>query len=157
MNKWIKVVIAILICQVAGIVGSIFTTPSIATWYVTLQKPSFSPPNWIFAPVWTTLFTLMGISLYLVWNRGLKNKGVRNSVLIFSAQLILNIVWSLLFFGLQNPFYALMEIIILWIAILITIIKFYRIDNRAGLLLLPYLLWVSIASVLNYYIFILNP
>ena len=156
MNKWIRLIIAILVCQLAGVVGSIFTAPSIATWYSKLQKPFFSPPNWVFAPVWITLFTLIGISLYLIWNKGLKDKLVKVSISVFAVQLILNVLWSFLFFGLQNPFYGLIEIIMLWIAILITILKFYKVDKRAGLLLLPYILWVSIATVLNYYIFVLN-
>jgi tryptophan-rich sensory protein len=121
-----------------------------------LQKPSFSPPNFVFAPVWVTLFILMSISLYLVWNKGLKNKEVRISISIFAIQLVLNILWSLLFFGLQNPFYGLIDIIALWVAILITIMRFYKVDRRAGLLLLPYILWVSLAMILNYYVFILN-
>ena len=152
MNKWIKLIIAILICQLAGVFGSIFTYSSIGTWFVSLQKPAFSPPNWLFGPVWITLYTLMGISLYLIWN-----KRDKFSILIFGFQLILNALWSLLFFGLQNPFYALVEIIILWFAILIMIVKFYKIDKRAGLILLPYILWVSVATALNYYVFILNP
>ena len=151
MNKWIKLIIAVLICQLAGVFGSLFTSPSIGTWYAQLEKPFFTPPNWVFGPVWITLFTLMGISLYLVWNK--KDKV---SISIFGVQLVLNALWSLLFFGLQNPFYALVEIIILWFAILITIVKFYKIDKRAGLILLPYILWVSIATALNYYVWILN-
>ena len=156
MNRWVKLVVAILVCQLAGVVGSIFTTPSIATWYATLQKPFFSPPNWLFAPVWITLFILMGISLYLVWDKGLKDKGVKISISVFAVQLFLNALWSFLFFGLQNPLYGLIEIIILWVAILITIFEFYKVDKKAALLLLPYILWVSIATVLNYYIFVLN-
>jgi tryptophan-rich sensory protein len=157
MNKWVRLVIAVLICQSAGFIGSLFTTPSIATWYDKLQKPFFSPPNWVFAPVWLTLYTLMGISLYLVWNKDLKNKAVKTSILVFAVQLVLNVSWSFLFFGLQNPFYGLMGIVILWIAILVTIFKFYKVDRRAGIILLPYILWVSIATALNYYVFILNP
>ena len=157
MNKWIRLIVAIIICQMAGVIGSIFTTPYIATWYATLKKPFFSPPNWVFAPVWLTLFSLMGISLYWVWNKDLKNKEVKNSVLIFTSQLIMNILWSVLFFGFQNPFYGLIGIIILWVTILFTILKFYKIDKRAGLILIPYILWVSIATALNYYVLILNP
>jgi len=151
MNKWVKLIIAILFCQLAGVFGSIFTSSSIRTWYVELQKPFFTPPNWIFGPVWITLYTLMGIALYLVWD-----KKDRVSISIFGFQLILNALWSLLFFGMQNPLYGLVEIIILWFAILITIVRFYKIDKKAGLILLPYILWVSIATALNYYIWILN-
>lgn len=153
MNKWFKLIISILVCQMAGVIGSIFTGPSIPIWYAGLQKPAFAPPNWVFAPVWITLFTLMGVSLYLVWE---KRKNIKVPLILFGIQLILNIVWSLLFFGLQSPFYALIEIIILWIAILLTILSFYKISKRAGILLLPYISWVSLAAILNYYIWLLN-
>lgn len=156
IGKIVKIVSAILICEVVGIIGSIFTAPSISTWYASLQKPSFAPPNWLFAPVWTTLFALMGISLYLVWDKGLKNKEVKNGLLIFGVQLFLNVLWSFLFFGLHSPFYGFIGITFLWIAIAITIFKFHTISKNAALLLLPYIIWVSIAAVLNYYIFILN-
>jgi len=154
MNKWIRFIVAILICQIAGIIGSIFTTPSIPTWYSGLNKPSFSPPNWIFGPVWITLFTLMGISLFLVWEKGIKK--IKIPLIIFGIQLILNVIWSLLFFRLQSPFYAFAEIIILWIAISITILSFFKISKRAGLILMPYIFWVSFAAILNYYVWILN-
>ena len=152
-----KLIVAIVICQLAGIVGSLFTTPAISTWYVTIQKPSFTPPNWLFGPIWITLFTLMGISLYLVWKKDLKNKDVKSSLFIFFVQLVLNSLWSILFFGLRSPFYAFIEIIILWVAIAITIIKCYKISKMAGLILLPYIVWVSIALTLNFYVLILNP
>lgn len=152
MNKWIKLIACILICQMAGVIGSIFTTPSISTWYEQIQKPDIRPPNWAFGPVWITLYTLMGISLYWVLNE----KNVRIPVIFFSIQLVLNAIWSIIFFGLQNPFYAFIEIIILWIAILLTIISFYKVSRKAGLILLPYIIWVTIATILNYYIWILN-
>jgi benzodiazapine receptor len=156
MSKALKLIISILVCQGAGVIGSVFTSPAIPTWYASLEKPSFNPPNWIFAPVWTLLFLLMGISLYLIWERGLENKKVRTAIFIFSVQLALNIVWSVIFFGLQAPLYAFVEIIILWLAILITIISFYKISKLAAFLLLPYILWVSFASILNFSIMILN-
>jgi benzodiazapine receptor len=156
MIKALKLIISILICQGAGILGSVFTSPAIPTWYASLEKPSFSPPNWVFAPVWTLLFLLMGISLYLIWERGLENKKVRRAIFIFAVQLALNILWSIIFFGLQVPLYAFIEIIILWLAILITIISFYKISKLAAYLLLPYILWVSFASILNFSIMILN-
>ena len=149
-----RLIAAILICQLAGIIGSVFTTPSIPTWYAGINKPDFTPPNRLFAPVWTTLFLLMGISLYWIWEKGLKKNKL--AVYVFSAQLILNIIWSLLFFGLQNPYLAFIEIIILWIAILTTIILFYRISKKAGIMLIPYLVWVSIAAFLNYSVWVLN-
>ena len=152
--KITKLILAILICQLAGIVGSIFTSPSIQTWYATLQKPVFTPPSWLFAPAWITLYTLMGISLYLVWNK--RDKRVKEAISIFFVQLVLNSIWSILFFGLQSPFLAFIEIIILWIAILFTILKFYRISKNAGLLLIPYIIWVSFALILNFSIWWLN-
>ena len=155
-NKFVKFIAAILACQLAGFVGLVFTAPAITAWYATVQKPFFNPPNWIFAPVWTTLFLLMGISLYLIWEKGLDKKEVKLAVSVFGVQLALNIVWSFLFFGLQNPLLAFIEIVLLWIAILATIILFYRISKKAGLLLVPYLLWVSFAAFLNYSIWILN-
>jgi len=155
-NKVVKLIVAILICQLAGVIGSVFTAPAITAWYATIQKPLFNPPNWVFAPVWTTLFLLMGISLYLVWGKGLEKKEVKLAVSVFGFQLALNVVWSFLFFGLQSPFLAFLEIVLLWIAILATIVLFYRVSKKAGVLLVPYLLWVSFAAFLNYNIWILN-
>ena len=154
--KWIRLIISIIICQLAGVVGSVFTAPSIPTWYATLQKPFFTPPSWVFAPVWITLFTLMGISLYLVWERGMENRNVRVAVYVFGLQLVLNAAWSFLFFGLQNPFLAFAEILVLWISIMASIILFYRISKRAGLILIPYIVWVTVATALNYSVWILN-
>lgn len=155
-NKIIKFMISILICQLAGIIGSIFTSQSVGTWYLELQKPSFNPPNWIFAPVWIILYFLMGISLYLVWSEGNKSKEAKSAYSIFGVQLFLNAIWSLLFFGLQSPFYAFLEIIFLWIAILFTIICFLKISKSAAYLLIPYILWVSFAAVLNFSLWVLN-
>jgi tryptophan-rich sensory protein len=151
-----KLIASIVICQAAGSIGSIFTAPSIPTWYASLVKPLWTPPNWLFAPVWITLFLLMGIALYIVWDKGLEKKETRIAVSVFGVQLVLNALWSIIFFGLQMPFYAFIEIIILWIAILVTIIKFYQISRPAAAVLLPYIIWVTIASALNYYVWILN-
>ena len=152
-----KLISAIVICQSAGIVGSIFTSPSVQTWYATLQLPSFAPPGWFIGMVWIILYTLMGISLYLVWNKGLRNKQVKNSLYLFGLQLILNAVWSFIFFGLRSPFLALIEIVFLWVAIAFTILKFYKISRKTAWLLLPYIAWVSVALTLNFYIWRLNP
>jgi tryptophan-rich sensory protein len=130
--------------------------PSIPTWYASLQKPAFNPPNWIFGPVWTTLFIMMGVAAFLVWDKGLENKKVKISLAIFGLQLLLNVLWSILFFGLQSPLYAFIDIIMLWASILATIIYFYRISAAAAYLLIPYILWVSFASILNLSIVILN-
>ena len=153
----IKLVISIVICQLAGLIGSFFTVPSIPTWYPTLKKPPFTPPNWLFAPVWTTLFLLMGISAFLVWHKGINDRQVRISLSIFGAQLILNILWSVMFFGLKSPLAGFIDISILWLAILFTILNFFKISKTAGILLIPYILWVSLAAALNISIVILNP
>ncbi len=178
-QKIIKLVISILICEGAGIIGSFFTAPAIKTWYVSLEKPFFSPPNWIFAPVWTVLFLLMGISLYLVWVKNWRvetpeNESAKkawnpiseklwsgtwreeNAVAIFVLQLVLNILWSVIFFGLKLPSIASAEILMLWVAILYTIVNFYRISKSASFLLLPYILWVTFAAVLNLSVWLLN-
>lgn len=151
-----RFLISIIICQAAGFIGSIFTTSSIPTWYAFLQKPDFVPPNWLFAPVWTILFLLMGISAALIWQKGFKNKNVKTALIIFGIQLVLNTLWSFLFFGIRNPFYAFLEIIILWFAILLTIVSFYKISRPAVYLLIPYILWVSFAAFLNFSIWQLN-
>ena len=156
MNKILMLIISVMICQLAGIIGSLFTFNSVKTWYLTLTKPSFNPPSAVFGPVWTILFLMMGIALFLVWQKGLDAPGVKVALLIFAAQLILNILWSIIFFGLKLPLFAFIEIVILWIFILLTIINFYRISHPAGLILIPYILWVSFASVLNFAIFLLN-
>lgn len=152
----IRLVVAIAIAELAGIVGSIFTTPSIPTWYATLAKPELAPPNWIFAPVWTTLFVLMGIAAFLVWRKGLARRDVKIALGIFLGQLVLNTLWSIIFFGLQSPGGAFIELIFLWFAILATIIVFARISKPAAWFLIPYILWVSFAGYLNYAIWTLN-
>lgn len=143
-------------CQMAGVIGSIFTTPAIPTWYANINKPSFRPPNWVFAPVWTILFLLMGIALFLILRKGLKNKNVKIAFFFFIFHLVLNTLWSILFFGLESPFAAFIEIIFLWASILVSIILFLPISRIAGYLLIPYLLWVSFASILNFSIWRLN-
>ena len=152
----IKLIVSITICLFAGFLGSFFTIPAIPTWYATLAKPSFAPPNWLFFPVWTTLFVMMGISLYLVWRRGLEGQQVKNALVIFAVQLILNVLWSAAFFGLRSPLSGLIEISILWISIAFTIMIFMKISRTAGLLLIPYIIWVSFAAILNFMIWRLN-
>jgi benzodiazapine receptor len=152
-----KFVVSIVVCQCAGIIGSVFTTPAIPTWYATLQKPAFTPPNWLFAPAWITLYLLMGIAAFLIWRVGLENKRVRMALIIFLVQLVLNSLWSVAFFGMQSPLYGFIVIIILWLAILLTILLFARISAVAAWLLVPYILWVSFASALNISIWQLNP
>jgi tryptophan-rich sensory protein len=156
LKKTIMFIISIAIPLLAGFIGSIATSGSVSSWYQTINKPSFNPPDWVFGPVWTTLFILMGISLYIVWSKGLKKKGVKKALGVFGVQLGLNILWSFLFFGLKSPLYALIEIVILWAAILYTIILFHKISKKAAYLLIPYILWVSFAFVLNLAIFLVN-
>ena len=150
--NWKKLSIAILIPLLVGLIGSYFTISSVNTWYSTLEKPSFNPPSWLFGPVWTILYVLMGIAFYLVWIAK-KNKTAIN---LYSVQLGFNLLWSLLFFGLKSPLYGLICIIALWLAIVATIFAFYKISKTAAGLMVPYILWVSFASVLNYMVFVLN-
>lgn len=152
----ITALLFVAICLAAGIIGSIFTFQSIPTWYAGLNRPDFSPPNWIFGPVWTTLYIMMGIAAYMVYAKGVKKKEVKIALSIFGAQLALNTLWSVLFFGLQSPLYGLVCIVALWLAIAATIWKFWGISRNAALLLVPYILWVSFASVLNYSIWMMN-
>jgi len=151
-----KLIFSIFICLFAGFIGSYSTTPAIPTWFATLQKPSFAPPNWVFGPVWTSLYIMMGISLFLVWQKGLENKTVKAAIYLFAGQLVLNALWSVVFFGLRSPLLGLIEIIILWIAILATILSFMKVSRTAAYLLIPYILWVSFASIVNFSIWSLN-
>jgi tryptophan-rich sensory protein len=153
----IKLVVSLVACQCAGAIGSIFTTPAIPTWYAALEKPSFNPPNWLFAPAWITLYLLMGIAAFLVWRKGLGQKGVRAALVVFLVQLVLNALWSVVFFGLKSPLWGVVVILALWVAILLTILRFFKLSTAAGALLLPYILWVSFASVLNVAVWVLNP
>ncbi len=174
INNLAKLIIAIAVSESAGIIGSVFTIPSIATWYAGLVKPEFAPPNWVFAPVWTILFALMGVAAFLVWSSCAKasddkKKGIKVSLFLFGIQLVLNTLWSIIFFGLHNPGAAFVEIIFLWLAILATIIAFAKTSSPASgirtsegrgklaaWLLVPYIFWVSFAAYLNYAIWILN-
>ena len=154
--NWIQLIVALLVAQLAGIVGSVFTASSVSTWYLGIVKPSFNPPSWLFGPVWVTLFFLMGLALYLVWNSGLDAPGVKAALVLFAIQWVLNILWSVFFFGLRSPFLAFIEIVLLWISIVATVAFFYRISFAAAILLVPYLLWVSFAAILNLSIWRLN-
>ncbi|MBU4274786.1 tryptophan-rich sensory protein [Patescibacteria group bacterium] len=147
-----KLMISIVVCQLAGLVGAVFMIPAMEGWYKNLRKPFFAPPDWIFSPVWIILFMLMGVSLFLVW----KKRADGEARVVFFTQLILNILWSAFFFGLKSPGLAFIELVFLWFAILCTIIIFYKIYKLAGLLLLPYILWVTFAGVLNFSIWIIN-
>jgi len=155
MNK-IKLSISIVIPLFAGFLGSIFTNTSVATWYQTLSVPSLNPPSWVFAPVWTVLYIMMGIAFYLVWRKKETGRDIFWSVWIFFVQLFFNILWSLLFFGMENPMLALWGVGMLWITIFLNVIAFARVEKKSAWLMLPYLAWVSFAAYLNYAIFILN-
>lgn len=153
----VKLVVSIALPLGAGALGGLATAPAIPTWYQTLNKPVFSPPQWLFGPAWTTLYILMGIALFLVWRQGFSAPGVRLALLAFLVQLVLNVIWSFLFFGLRSPLIALIEIVVLWLAILFTIIRFFRVSVPAGVLLLPYIGWVTFATILNAALVKLNP
>ena len=152
----VKLVLFVAFCEMAGVVGAVFTISSIPTWYAGIRKPDIAPPNWVFAPVWTTLYGLMGVSLFLVWSETFGKGFGRSAIAVFFMQLVLNVLWSYLFFGLQSPFLGVVEITILWFTITATVAFFFRISRTAGVILLPYLGWVSLAAHLNYMIFILN-
>ncbi len=149
-------VLSIGVCFLAAGIGSVFTASAIDTWYTTLQKPFFNPPNWVFGPVWTLLYLLMGISLYLVWITNIGREKKQQAITFFFIQLALNVLWSILFFGLKSPSAAFVGIVLLWLAIFLTIKNFLKISRVAGWLLVPYIAWVSFASVLNLSIIILN-
>lgn len=155
-NPLVVFIVILLISFLPGILGSSVTFSSINSWYVTLNKPFFTPPNWLFGPAWSVLYILMGISAYLVYQKGIKNAKVRQGLIIYGIQLVFNGLWSFLFFGLRSPFLGLFGIAILWLLIVWTIFKFSKVSKTAAIILIPYLLWVSFASLLNYYTYILN-
>lgn len=179
MGKILKFIISIVVCQLAGAIGAVVTVPAIGGWYSALNKPEITPPGWVFGPAWTVLYFLMGIALYLVWEKNWEarvpaavktsrawNRFSRklfdgdwrrqNVILIFAIQSFLNILWSLLFFELKSPGVAFFELLMLWVAILYTIINFWRVSKPAGYLLVPYLFWVAFAGYLNFSIWMMN-
>lgn len=156
MRDSIKFVIAVTVPLVVGGLSGFATSRGVETWYPTLVKPSFNPPSWVFGPVWTMLYLMMGIAAFLVWRKGLETAGVQGALSLFVVQLALNGLWSILFFGLQSPGWALAEIVVLWLAIVATLVAFWRLTAAAGWLLAPYLAWVSFAAVLNGSIWVLN-
>lgn len=156
MRNLLKLIVCIGVCQLAGVIGSVFTMENIPTWYASLNKPPLQPPNWLFGPVWITLYTLMGVSIFLVIKNGLNKPGVKSAAGLFAVQLVLNTLWSIVFFGMHELLMSVFIIAALWIMILLTMLKFKPISFTAAVLLLPYLLWVSFASYLNSAIFVLN-
>jgi benzodiazapine receptor len=147
---------SVILPLLAGFIGSFFTRSSVDTWYVTLTKTSFNPPGVVFAPVWTILYVLMGVSLFLVWRRGTADPRVRLGMGLFAVQLVLNTLWSVAFFGAKSPLAGAVVIVALWAVILANLVVFARISRWAGALLVPYILWVTFASVLNFSIYFLN-
>lgn len=156
MTKALKLLLSIFVCQLAGVVGSVFTARAIPEWYAFINKPSFNPPNWIFGPVWITLFTIMGVSAFLVWQKGLDDKKVKRALFIFILQLVLNCLWSVVFFGFRSIGGALIVVVLLWLSILWVIVRFFAISRLAAILLIPYIAWVSFACLLNAAILFLN-
>ena len=156
MKKALKILAFVLVCELAGIIGSFFTAPSVPGWYAGLAKPPFNPPGWVFAPVWTILYAMMGLSAYLVYEKGPRRKEVRIALAVFAGQLLLNALWSMVFFGAHMILGAAVVIVLLWGMILASIWLFSRISKAAGYLLVPYILWVSFATVLNISLYVLN-
>jgi tryptophan-rich sensory protein len=152
VNEWIGLVVSFVVCFAVAGLGSLATTPNIPTWYATLNKPSWNPPNWLFGPVWTVLYALMAVAVWLVWRR----TGWGVAVTIFAIQLALNLAWSFIFFGSHQPGLAFLEIVLLWLAIAATVLMFFQVSTVAAILMIPYLLWVSFAAALNYTIWRLN-
>ncbi len=161
-----RLAISLVLPQLAGLVGSIFTVSAIPVWYAALRRPSFNPPNWIFGPTWFLLYILMGISIYLIWQKIAENKNLpagaetlakaKGAARLFWIHLFFNAIWSIIFFGFQNTGLAFLDIIIIWIFILVLMMKFWKIEKWSTYLLIPYFLWVSFASALNYFIWYLN-
>ncbi|MFA5077669.1 MAG: TspO/MBR family protein [Candidatus Micrarchaeia archaeon] len=150
----LKLIGCVILCELAGAIGAMFTASSITGWYSGLAKPALTPPNWVFGPAWTLLYALMGISFYLVYSS--KSKEKKGAMIFFGAQLALNVLWSIAFFGLHSPLYGLLVIVPMWILIAATIWKFNPISRNAALLLIPYILWTTFAAYLNYSVFALN-
>lgn len=156
-TEWGKLIVSIVACQAAGLVGAIFTVSSTGTWYQTIEKPDFTPPSAVFGPVWTGLYILMAIAVYKVWVLGWDNIKVKIGLILFLIQLLVNATWSFSFFGLQNPYLGLVNIVILLVLITVTTIFFFKLRKISGFLMIPYFLWVAFATALNYSIYELNP
>jgi benzodiazapine receptor len=157
LPNFAKLLLSVAVPFFIGLFGSFFTTAdTLNNWYAGLNKPPFNPPDWIFGPVWTTLYIMMGISAFLVWRKGLDDKVVRIALACFIIQLLLNAIWTPLFFGLQSPLLGLIDIVLLLNTIIVTIFVFSKISRSAALLLIPYLAWVSFATVLNASLYFLN-
>lgn len=144
------------VCLLTGFLGSFVTKDSVSTWYANLSRPSFTPPDWTFGVVWPILYVMMGISAFLIWDMGLDKRQVKIALGLFMLQLVLNSLWTPIFFGLHMISIALIEIVLLWVAILLTIFAFWRISRSFTFFLFPYILWVSFAVILNAALWYLN-
>ncbi|HSP40585.1 MAG TPA: TspO/MBR family protein [Gillisia sp.] len=153
---FIRIFLALMVCLFIGFMASLATQTGMTEWYPTLNKPWFNPPDWIFGPVWGVLYVMMGIAAGIVWSKGSYHKWVKTALYHFAFQLILNGAWSLLFFGLKEPFWALLDIIALFIILILTIKWFKVVSNTAAYLLIPYAVWVLFAAILNFEIWRLN-
>ena len=156
MSNLIRLGIAVTIPLAVGGLSGLVTAQGVQDWYPTLIKPSFNPPSWVFGPVWTVLYLMMGIAAFLVWQKGWDSGAVKVALALFAIQLILNGLWSVLFFGIRMPGLAFAELLLLWFSIGGTVVLFWRVSPVAGMLLLPYEAWVTFAAVLNGSIWILN-
>ena len=152
----LKLIVSTGVCEGVGLISSLFTRKAIPAWYAGLKKPSFTPPNSVFAPVWLTLYLLMGIAVFLVWQEGLGQDGATAAFVVFWVQLVINILWTVIFFGLRSLLGGLVTILVLWVAILVSIVLFFGVSPVAGALLVPYLIWVTIATNLNLRVWMLN-
>jgi len=155
-KKLTYIILSVLICLLIGFLSSFATQSSVNDWYLGLNKPSFNPPNWIFAPVWPALYILMGVAAGIVWSKGFHHIWVKTALYHFGFQLLFNALWSIVFFGLKNPFWAFLVILVLLTLIALTIKWFRVVSKLASFLLVPYLLWVCFATLLNYKIWELN-
>lgn len=156
MHTVVRLALSLALPLAVGGLSGLATARSVADWYPALRKPAFNPPSWVFGPVWTVLYAIMGVALYLVWRQGWERPEVRWAMALFGIQLVLNGVWSLVFFGMRAPGLAFLEIVVLWAAIAATVVAFWRTAPPAGVLMVPYLAWVSFAAVLNGSIWLLN-
>lgn len=154
-QRFAGALVSVLIALAAGLIGNFLGMDAISTWYAGLEKPAWNPPNWIFGPVWTLLYILMGVAAYVVWEQK-KDSARRGALVVYGVQLLLNAAWSIIFFTFKQPAIAFGEIVLMWLAILVTIVMFWRIKPLAGILLLPYIAWVTFATVLNFAIWQLN-
>jgi tryptophan-rich sensory protein len=156
LSNRVKLVLSLAIPQVVAAIGAYFTITGTGSWYMDIDKPSWNPPSWVFGPTWTILYVLMGVAFFLVWKERVRTTGKRAAMIAWVVQLLLNVFWTIIFFNRHAIGWALVEIAALWLAIVLTIILFLRVNRTAALLLLPYLAWVTFATILTSAIWKLN-